>query len=1452
MKPRSVFRFVLAFLLIGSSLITAAATAAPVERLKGTGSASSTLLDLSPQVVAEAAGSIGSLPTVRINEVMPRPAGSGRDWVELYQPRAAHTRFLPVTPNRAAGTSAASQLDAPAGPRPAASIAGWHVCNKAGACYAIPVALPAVPAGAFVLIYFDGLGAASNDYDFTDGVAVLHTPAGLVDIFDAQADVVALYTGAVHNAQTVRDFVAYGGPPGAADDHAAAAGLWPADQWASLALGSGAEAAGDLTPSRSLGLYPGHSNRGPDDWAVYQGADLTPGSANPLPRAQWATTGDGAVFGSDGFALGWPWVPAARYQLQMDDDPAFGSLAVNAFLDAPYYAPQPPPPPGVYWWRVRAIVGEQAAAWSAPARVTIIPVVEASAAARTPDALTAVDQTILAMTWLRQRKDTRLLCLDGDNEGNPASNASEEAWDAVHPDAIYTHGRNNCVRASIAMIVTHYGGNLSQDRLSYRLFENWGAPIENIGQLNNPHLDLGHDRTTLVCGGDGSNGGRLLAWALGINVADYTYAYAKPTFAQVRGWIDASRPVMRFHGGHQTVIGGYRTLGDGTQQVRLFDPWSATTWENYNTLNITCYYVPPASAPGVRSDEPGIWTDADGDGIMDWDEQFRFFTSAVSPDSDMDWVQDKQDLREYVFTNAGAYNLRNADVDGDGLRKERDPDNDGDGSVDGCEDTNFNGKYESALGETDNLSAASHQPCTPRFDILQPTQTTPVNAGAYNGPDKILVQVKTATPPSSPVTYAAADFSVKVGAATATVLSAYRVFDTHFLVVSAPAQAAADYYDLEVKLGSQTDKETRAVYYLPRLRADQVLVIDRSGSMSDYGKMDAAKNAARAFIDHTGIGDMIGVVSFSASASTNYGLTTITGDPEWNAAKSAVNALTPATSTALGQGARRGYDELAAKGKNDHDWAMALLSDGMENVTPYWSDPTVSGVIVPSRVAVHTVALGYDADVSLMAAIAGQTGGTAYEAGTDILPLAAAASRTSFTAASGSPQAGATGGAALPGPNVPSTLPNRLADIYKAIGEEVGHQQRLFEKTGTFSGRETFEVPVEEGLPEGIFAVNWDDPGSPITFNLFDPNGNQVKPGGGVIFQSDLTHQQYRVKTPMPGVWVVDLRTREKQANYLFMLSAWSPTTMHLAFGLPPEQRVSGAQIPILAILADYKAITGAEVWARVQGPNSDLVQTLQLFDDGAHQDGRANDGVYGNLFTRAYWAGQYLVKATGWGVNNFGESFIRHKTGGFTILPRVAYVWLDDLPTAYAYRSLLQAEGFTVDLIALADVAKTLWGFYSLIVIGPDTGDGATWGDSAAVNSIAQSGRPVIGLGEGGYAFFGRLGLAIGYPRGWHGDENRAYVVDTAHPVWSSPYNIPIPRDRIVTVYKRTAHVGIEVVRPTADMVLVGREPGDQRHYDLLQQSRYFLWGFQAGPSAMTEEGQHLFINLAQHMIGM
>ncbi len=1382
--------------------------------------------------------------TVRINEVMPRPGPGEYAWVELYRPQASFTLFLPDLLLHSRGVvSRLTRLFA--APDPGADISGWQISDEDGHVYTIPDALPPVPYNAYVVIYFDGRGPEADDYDFSDRVAVLHTPPGLVDVLDPQWDQVALYTGPEHTPETIRDFVAYGGPPGDEGNNAVAAGLWSPHEWVSLHVGSGAEVEGEIIPNRSIGLYPGHSNQGADDWAVYQGDDLSPGEANPVPRAYWHTVDDGAVMASDGFALGWAWVPGATYQLQMDNDRTFRSPEVNVTLDEPRYAPDTPPPPGTYWWRVRSILGPgKYSAWSPPARVTIISVAEGHTTGS--DALEAVQQTVLPITWLRQRKDTPLLCLDGDREGNPSAPSPKETWDSVHPDAIYVHGRNNCVRASIAMIVTNYGGSLSQDRLAYQLFENWGNPIEdrwNGAGLNDPIHDLGHDTPTFVCGSDGSSGGRLLAWALGVNLSDITYSGGKPSFNQIRNWINAGRPIMRFHNGHQTVIGGYRVLNDGTQQVRLFDPWSGTTWENYNSLNITCYYVPPASAPHVRSDEPGIWNDMDGDGIMDWDETNRFRTDPTSPDTDGDWVRDKQDIREYVFDNAGNYHLRDADFDGDHLRKEVDADNDNDGSVDGCEDTNYNGKYEAALGETNNFDPTSHQACVPKFSILSPTQANPANAGAYNNPDKILIQVKTATPPSAPVSYTASDFKVEIGNQQGTVVAVYRVLDTHFLVVIPPTQSSADYYDLRVTLqNTQSDTEPRAVYYLPKLRADQVLVIDRSGSMASDGKMEAAKNAARAFIDHANVGDMIGVVSFASSATVNYSLTTITGDPEWNAAKAAVNGLSAGGTTALGQGARLGYDQIVAHGQSDHDWAMVLLSDGKENVTPYWSDASVSGVIVPSRVVVHTVALGRDADKTLLASIAGQTGGRFLEAGTDILPLSL--SRVVSKAAP----------AAMPGPNLSSTLPNRLADVYKAHAEEIAHQQRLWERTGILSKEVSFEVPVEKGIPEAIFTTNWDDPQANVLMRLRDPDGNLVQSGyPGARFQSDTTHQQYRIRRPKPGTWTVILQAREKAAEYLFTLSGRSPTTMILTFGLPPAQRIIGSRIPILAILTDAKPITGAEVWALVQGPSEEIQELIQLFDDGAHGDGQLDDGVYGNFFTQTTREGAYLVKATGWGVNNSGEDFVRHRSASFLIRPRIAYIWKTDLSTASAYRALLQDNGFVVDLISLDDVASTNWRLYSLAIVGPDTGGGAQWGTQAAIDVLLQYRVPVIGLGEGGYAFFGKLGLDIGFPNGWHGNENRTYAVDTAHQVWHSPYPIPMASDRIVEVYKHTTQVGIYLPKPGPDITLIGREAADRNHYNVVQQTdRYLLWGFQGGPGTMTEIGQHLFVNVVRYMTGM
>ena len=105
---------------------------------------------------------------------------------------------------------------------------------------------------------------------------------------------------------------------------------------------------------------------------------------------------------------------------------------------------------------------------------------------------------------------------------------------------------------------------------------------------------------------------------------------------------------------------------------------------------------------------------------MDFDERYRFVTvpflygsDPLDSDTDDDGVLDKADMRGYVFNDAGNYRGWKADFDGDGLRKERDPDNDrklNNGSKDGCEDGNHNGKLDA--GETSNFNSADDGACT--------------------------------------------------------------------------------------------------------------------------------------------------------------------------------------------------------------------------------------------------------------------------------------------------------------------------------------------------------------------------------------------------------------------------------------------------------------------------------------------------------------------------------------------------------------------------------------------------------------------------------------------------------------------------------------------------------------------------------------------------------------------
>ena len=297
-----------------------------------------------------------------------------------------------------------------------------------------------------------------------------------------------------------------------------------------------------------------------------------------------------------------------------------------------------------------------------------------------------------------QHKDTRMLCLGGFADGG-CSLTGNCAWDEEHQGAGCDHDDMYCVVASASMINSYYGGHLSQDRIMYYI-------MRELNDQSSPEYQLGHGRGTETL----DEIRDALRWAL--DGASIDYYSSKPTFTQIRNWIDSGRPILRRHvpgtDGHATVIDGYEEIGD---RVHLINPADGTEDSvQYSTLPVAQAWVPPSSAT-ARSDEFDLSLDSDGDGVIDFDETNRFLMDPNNPDSDGDLVFDKQEIISYTFLPDGTYDEadeRRPDAEnwgfGDGIRAELDIDSDNGGTTDGLEDLNRNGRVDP--GETDPLDSS--------------------------------------------------------------------------------------------------------------------------------------------------------------------------------------------------------------------------------------------------------------------------------------------------------------------------------------------------------------------------------------------------------------------------------------------------------------------------------------------------------------------------------------------------------------------------------------------------------------------------------------------------------------------------------------------------------------------------------------------------------------------------
>ena len=649
--------------------------------------------------------------TIVINEVMPVGDGNQQAWAEF-----VNINGVPVP------------------------IAGALLSDEDGNSYIFPSEAPMIQPEAFFVVFFDGKGRAEDDFDGQGGVVIFHSTSDMVNPFEEAGDQLALYAN--QDPSSLVDFVAWGSAPDGDDSAAVEAGLWLEGAFTNAERGgviTGASQAGE-----SIGLFPEKPAGFVDAWVVYSAPETTLGEGNGVPTTDVMLPNTGAVLLNQDFRLAWYNVPfAVQYQLQIDDDSEFDSPEIDLILDEPYY--DSAPTDGTYFWRTKAIAGggldgqfSQTAEFTVatlepltlpedpiegvglfPVQVTQSQSESTWNIAYSPVKAPVTQASFWEVDYLNtlapflQRKDSDLICWDGDDESG-----ARKPWDGPHADTPGNHsrhGRNYCARASISMINHYYGGDLSQDRITYQHF----------GQDNWPVGDLGHDKPLTIAAGR-----NLLSWSL--NNAAVNLTMGKPTFEQIQTWTKERKAVMAGVPGHAIVLRGWAiyksdagAYPQGTRFVIFNDPWDGRMRvQAYDTMPITNTRV-PGGTPSGRKEESSVGEDPDNDNIMTFDENKRFGTNPNNEDTDQDCILDQLDMHSFLYTTHNSYSPSVADWDNDGLRKHVDPDNDNGGVIDGDEDGNWDGHLDA--GETNNFDPADdlRAPRTCRPPVTpEPTPTS--------------------------------------------------------------------------------------------------------------------------------------------------------------------------------------------------------------------------------------------------------------------------------------------------------------------------------------------------------------------------------------------------------------------------------------------------------------------------------------------------------------------------------------------------------------------------------------------------------------------------------------------------------------------------------------------------------------------------------------------------------
>ncbi len=580
-----------------------------------------------------------------------------------------------------------------------------------------------------------------------------------------------------------------------------------------------------------------------------------------------------------------------------------------------------------------------------------------------------------------------------------------------------------------------------------------------------------------------------------------------------------------------------------------------------------------------------------------------------------------------------------------------------------------------AIGGTDS-NPASFDFVASKIDVdlqlVEPSQALVAQIGHPTGERRsFMIKLGAFDEDGQPVAFDRDDLSVEVTGCAAASCTLTLDENTPFVALTGGyyfigATLPADFYPaatagtlgLSVTAAGATGAATCSsclAYDAAPFKQTTAFVLDRSGSMADFGKLDTLKVVSKAIVASLlppageSPTNRVGIVSFDEDADTTYAF-------DWAssgtlaAMEAAIDGLTPGTTTSIGDGLFEAQSNLAFDfDSNTADPtgsdAMIVLSDGLNNEdfvpfdyygrprteSEWWANTANDGRGTPWYTAgniiyglradagervptLSTIALGQDADVTTLDELSRLSSNRTIYA--PLSEASAPASAFALTTLS-------------PAEEIMSAMTSAMDSAYG----QAGKYQRLTAArlnvtssgapvpAGQLQNAEVLYIPVEPGVSElrvvvtsSTDAAGW----------LARPSGSQVSPT--TIKSWPTPTLSYRVRDPEAGLWRFDSQaptgtdptmTAIASVRGRFQLFTFADVEGLQKNGPTPDTR---ADVLIRAVPMEGEFVPGCSITGSVVSPDG-AAYGVTLQDAG--------DGVYSTRFHNTAVAGQYDVALT-------------------------------------------------------------------------------------------------------------------------------------------------------------------------------------------------------------------------------